>query len=262
MCINGRTYLGNTPTMIGGPTTKMRFGVVGMGDDFHTFHIHGHRWVIPGNASFIPATGQPNPANLQSGGPMNTPVSQFEDTKIFGPANSFSFTIDEGSGFMRASPPQGEWHMHCHVLGHMMTQGMMGSLLIVNGGEPAPPTAPLPMGVPMGDMGGMPPGGGTPMTATVNSATGATGLFWKDSVSGTGDTTIKVGGSVSWVGGVGGSHTVLSVDTPAKWSPELPVPGTLTAPFTAVGDYKYICGIHGGDVNAKTGMWGIVHVVA
>ena len=26
MCINGRTYLGNTPTIITGPTTKMRFG--------------------------------------------------------------------------------------------------------------------------------------------------------------------------------------------------------------------------------------------
>lgn len=260
MCINGRTFLGNTPTMIGGPTTKMRFGVVGMGDDFHTFHIHGHRWVIPGNASMIQATGQPNPVNLQTGGPLNSPVSQFEDTKIFGPANSFSFTIEEGSGFMRASPPQGEWHMHCHVLGHMMNQGMMGSLLIVNGGEPAPPTLPLPMGVPMGGMGGTTTTG-TPMTATVNSSTGASGLFWKDSVSGTGDTTIKVGGTVSWVGGVGGAHTVLSVDVTPAWS-ELSVPGSLTTPFTTIGNYKYVCGIHGGDVNAKTGMWGIVHVVA
>jgi FtsP/CotA-like multicopper oxidase with cupredoxin domain len=261
MCINGRTYLGNTPTMIGGPATKMRFGVVGMGDDFHTFHIHGHRWVIPGNASVIPATGQPNPANLQFGGPMNSPVSQFEDTKIFGPANSFAFTIDEGNGFMRASPPQGEWHMHCHVLGHMMSQGMMGSLLIVNGGEPAPPFSPLPTGVSMDDtaMPGM--GGGTPLTATVRSANSATGLIWKDDVSGTGETTIKVGGTVNWVGGVGGTHTILSTNPPAKWA-ELAVPGSLSAPFTTVGNYEYVCGIHGGDVASRTGMWGIVHVVA
>ena len=32
---------------------------------------------------------------------------------------------------MRAFPPLGEWHMHCHVLSHM-GNGMMGSLLIVN----------------------------------------------------------------------------------------------------------------------------------
>jgi hypothetical protein len=31
MCINGRKYLGNTPTMVAGPETRMRFGVVGMG---------------------------------------------------------------------------------------------------------------------------------------------------------------------------------------------------------------------------------------
>ena len=50
MCINGRRYMGNTPTMVAGENTKMRFGVVGMGnvDGFHTFHIHGHRWIIPG----------------------------------------------------------------------------------------------------------------------------------------------------------------------------------------------------------------------
>ena len=39
-------------------------------------------------------------------------------------------------GSVRApdAPGLGEWHMHCHVLNHMM-DGMMGSLLIVQGGE-------------------------------------------------------------------------------------------------------------------------------
>jgi plastocyanin len=134
MCINGRTYLGNTPTVVGGVNTKMRFGVVGMGtiNSFHTFHLHGHRWVIPG------PDGN-NPGAIQSS-PQVTSVSQFEDTRVFGPANSFVFTIDGASGsFMRAGgssakDSKGEWHMHCHVLDHMMT-GMMGSLLIVEGGD-------------------------------------------------------------------------------------------------------------------------------
>lgn len=135
MCINGRKYLGNTPTLVGGLNTKMRFGVVGMGnaDGFHTFHLHGHRWIIPGPDGNTPVAIQ--------GSIQNKAVSQFEDTRTFGPANSFTFTINQGS-FMGSlftpdptqAPGIGEWHMHCHVLNHMM-DGMMGSLLLVNGGE-------------------------------------------------------------------------------------------------------------------------------
>lgn len=132
MCINGRKYLGNTPTLVAGLNTKMRFGVVGMGnaDGFHTFHLHGHRWVIPG------PDGN-NPIAIQGSAQIKA-VSQFEDTRTFGPANSFGFTINQGSfmGSLREpeAPAVGEWHMHCHVLNHMM-DGMMGSLLIVRGGE-------------------------------------------------------------------------------------------------------------------------------
>lgn len=134
MSINGRTFLGNTPSVVAGTTTKMRFGVVGMGasGDVHTFHIHGHRWILPGPHGTTEA--------IIKGSPQDTPVSQFEDTRIFGPANSFGFTINGAAGsFMRAGGPsandaKGEWHMHCHFLDHMMT-GMMGSLLIVDGGQ-------------------------------------------------------------------------------------------------------------------------------
>jgi len=157
MLINGRKYLGNTPTLVAGPNTKMRFGLVGMNMlTFHTFHLHGHRWVIPG-----PQQGNNPPGTIQNQ-PQIQAVSQFEDTKIFGPANSFSFTINQGS-FMgsRFTPDPsrasglGEWHMHCHVLGHMM-EGMMGSLLIVQGGS-------LALGLPSGEPCGMV----TPPPATV-----------------------------------------------------------------------------------------------
>ena len=156
MCINGRVFLGNTPTVVGGPQTTMRFGVVGMGDFFHTFHLHGHRWTLNG----------PDGTDLGSiqRSPQVRPVSQFEDTRTFGPANSFAFTIHEGTSFMGAPPEPataetgpgslGEWHMHCHVLGHMMS-GMMGSLLIVQGGEvagrlPRGTTTATPVPVPTG----------------------------------------------------------------------------------------------------------------
>jgi plastocyanin len=141
MTINGRRFLGNTPTVIAGLETKMRFGLAGMNMlDFHVFHLHGHRWVIPGPQGTDPGTIQNSP-QVQA-------VSQFEDARIFGPANSFNFTINQGS-FMGSrfrpdpsrAPGVGEWHMHCHVLHHMMPGGMMGSLLVIQGGELALPLA-------------------------------------------------------------------------------------------------------------------------
>jgi FtsP/CotA-like multicopper oxidase with cupredoxin domain/plastocyanin len=255
-CINGRQFLGNTPTMVAGPETLMRFGVVGMGSETHTFHIHGHRWAVTGPHG--------NTRLAIQGSVQDTPISQFEDTRVFGPANSFAFTIKEGSlgplpSFMGPPPGAavGEWHMHCHVLDHMMA-GMMGSLLVVNAGDEAKN---LPKGVPLPPLPGTGPAA---MTATVKSAIDALSgeLVWKDAASGTPETTIKVGGTVAWDGTVGHPHTVESDGTPAFAGLTTPF-STLQPPvmFMTVGDFKYHCGIHGGDPTAKTGMWGIIHVV-
>ena len=121
MCINGRKFLGNTPTVVGGPRTLMKFGLAAMNNTgFHTFHLHGHRWTLTGSSKC-----------------GYRPVTQVVDTNIFGPADSFHFSIRQGSD---SAPPsksaKGEWHMHCHVLDHMMN-GMMGSLLIVSEGDAA-----------------------------------------------------------------------------------------------------------------------------
>jgi plastocyanin len=112
----------------------MRFGILGMGEMFHTFHIHGHRWVITGPSGKTPSTIEQS-AQTEA-------ASQFQDTTLLGPGSSFAFTIEEGKGLMRPDPPLGEWHMHCHVPMHMM-EGMVGSLLVINGGEAA---TPLPVG--------------------------------------------------------------------------------------------------------------------
>jgi FtsP/CotA-like multicopper oxidase with cupredoxin domain len=152
-CMNGRWKLGNAPTVVAGVNTKMRFGIVAMGDMPHTFHIHGHRWVIHG------------PDGISAGdieqSVQNRSVSQFEDTRIIGAANSFNFTIKQRS-FMGSlfpvdptqAPGIGEWHMHCHIPGHMM-DGMMGSLLIVNKGTSIKGL--LQSGVPHEHDGGHPP---------------------------------------------------------------------------------------------------------
>jgi hypothetical protein len=139
VAINGRRFLGNTPTLIAGDNTKMRFGVVGMAaSTLHTFHLHGHRWVLPGPSGGKVGGETPIGTGVQVS-PLDRGVSQFEDTKVFSAANSFVFTIRHGT-FM--GPPlnpstgaRGEWHMHCHMLSHM-DQGMMGSLLVIGPNQP------------------------------------------------------------------------------------------------------------------------------
>jgi FtsP/CotA-like multicopper oxidase with cupredoxin domain len=233
MIINGRTFLGNTPTLIAGRDTRMRFGVVGMGSEAHTFHIHGHRWIIPGPQGNAPGAIQSSP-QVQA-------VSQFEDTRMFGPANSFVFTIDGKSGsFMRAGGPGpddsvGEWHMHCHVLSHMMI-GMMGSLLIVKGGEFA---STLPRGVPcehaMEDGGN---GGESHQVSIANA--GDDGFVPKV-------LNINVGDTVTWKNNDGTTHTASKTGGPGpNFDTGNISSGATSAPvtFNTAGAMNYRCNIH------------------
>ncbi len=247
MLINGRKYLGNTPTLVAGPNTKMRFGLVGMNmDAFHTFHLHGHRWVIPG-----PQQGNNPPGTIQQQ-PQIQAVSQFEDTKVLGPANSFTFTINQGS-FMGSrftpDPNQasglGEWHMHCHVLGHMM-EGMMGSLLIIQGGG-------LALGLPSGEPCGMvmPP----PATVVVKNF-----AFTPNSLSAPSGTVVIFDFQEA-------NHTVQTVSTTGAAVPininngagptdaVSPLgPRAVTISGNSGDTINYQCGIHGA------GMAGTIHI--
>jgi FtsP/CotA-like multicopper oxidase with cupredoxin domain/plastocyanin len=243
--INGRKYLGNTPTLIAGPRTKMRFGVVGMGSMFHTFHIHGHRWVIPGpdgnKNSGGGGIGDPNAIQNSA---LVKAVSQFEDTKIFGPANSFVLTIHEDAGegsFMRAEPALGEWHMHCHVLSHM-DSGMMGSLLVIQGGETV---TQLPRGVPC-DMpaggGGMP---GMKQVEAKNDNTNPTGYAFSPL-----SLPVSMGDSVVFKNSSDGPHSIVWDTAGAPANVPTFTAGTSSLPvvMSSMGTFKFHCGIHGPDM--------------
>lgn len=80
---------------------KVRFHILGMGTAFHTFHLHGHRWLSPGTTSVI-------------------------DTTNIGPIHRHVFVIQAGEG---VGP--GDWHYHCHVVQHMQS-GMMGKFRVIN----------------------------------------------------------------------------------------------------------------------------------
>ena len=214
----------------------MKFGVVGMGSMAHTFHIHGHRWLIPGPS--VKGT-----AGLQFGGSVDAPVSQFEDTRVFGPANSFSFTIDEGNSFMRASPAIGEWHMHCHVLAHMM-DGMMGSLLVLNGGENA--AIPLPVGQPCPTMAmEPPPGGGGTGGKTVN-------VDIKNFQFTPSNVAVSVGDTVKFTNKDADQHSVIwdTSGSPAN-SPVLNQNQSASMVMPNTGTFNYHCGVHGPSMNGS-----------
>jgi FtsP/CotA-like multicopper oxidase with cupredoxin domain len=91
MTINGRAFIGNTPVFHARVGDLVQWDVLALGDDHHTFHVHGHRWMTPGGIS--------------------------RDTQTVGPAESFRFR-------WREEDP-GTWLYHCHVEDHMM-RGMIG----------------------------------------------------------------------------------------------------------------------------------------
>jgi manganese oxidase len=89
--INGRAFVGNTPVFQARVGDTVQWDVMAMGDEFHTFHVHGHRW--------------------------RTDAGTPEDTRGLGPAESFRVRWKEDA--------PGTWLYHCHVETHM-AQGMIG----------------------------------------------------------------------------------------------------------------------------------------
>ena len=88
--IDGRAFVGNTPVFHAEVGDLVQWDVIALGDDHHTFHVHGHRWSDRGRP---------------------------RDTQTLGPAESYRIRWRE-----RAS---GTWLYHCHVESHM-ANGMIG----------------------------------------------------------------------------------------------------------------------------------------
>lgn len=89
--INGRAYEEWSPHFEAKLGDRVRWRVISMGQEFHTFHVHGHRW-----------TG--------SDGVLT-------DNVTLGPGTYFTFDWKEDA--------VGDWLYHCHVPNHM-EGGMMG----------------------------------------------------------------------------------------------------------------------------------------
>jgi manganese oxidase len=89
--IDGRAFVGNTPVFQSRVGDVVQWDVLAIGDEHHTFHVHGHRWR---GADGVPL-----------------------DTRTLGPAESFRVRWREDA--------PGTWLYHCHVESHMAS-GMIG----------------------------------------------------------------------------------------------------------------------------------------
>lgn len=94
-CFNGRVGAGNTPTLHARVGDDVEFLLFGTDSQFHTFHMHGHRW------------------RDTAGAP--------EDNPGFGPHES------RIARFREDNP--GRWLYHCHVFSHQ-DAGMAGWYLV------------------------------------------------------------------------------------------------------------------------------------
>ena len=94
-CFNGRAYAGNTPTLTAKVGEDVEITAFGMDSNFHTFHIHGHRWKDPAGA--------------------------FTDNPAFGPNEAVT------ARFVEDNP--GRWLYHCHVFSHQDV-GMAGWYMV------------------------------------------------------------------------------------------------------------------------------------
>jgi FtsP/CotA-like multicopper oxidase with cupredoxin domain len=90
--IDGRAFVGNAPVFRSRVGQLVQWDVMAMGSEHHTFHVHGHRWLVPGR---VP-----------------------RDTQNVGPAESFRIRWREDA--------PGTWLYHCHVEEHMAA-GMIGT---------------------------------------------------------------------------------------------------------------------------------------
>ena len=89
--INGRAYAGNTPTLTARVGQRVAQHVVALNNDFHTYHLHGHRWTAPDG--------------------------RVVDNVTIGPGDAYSLEFTEDN--------PGRWFYHCHVFSHLH-EGMNG----------------------------------------------------------------------------------------------------------------------------------------
>jgi FtsP/CotA-like multicopper oxidase with cupredoxin domain len=118
-CLNGRAFVGNTPTIEVRPNDRLRWYVFNLdvGEVWHNFHPHAGRWQIPS-----PPGGAADVHSL-------SPVESFVTDTLGPEALRLPCELEE----LQCDPPEdacrvqikGEFLFHCHLESHMMA-GLAG----------------------------------------------------------------------------------------------------------------------------------------
>jgi FtsP/CotA-like multicopper oxidase with cupredoxin domain len=117
-CLNGRSYVGNTPTIEARPGDRLRWYLLNLdvGDTWHNFHPHSARWRLPSP-----------PHSAVDVHPLS-PVEGFTiDTEVPQPvrlphelAELQNADPDDLPEDCRTIPVRGDFLFHCHLEEHMM----------------------------------------------------------------------------------------------------------------------------------------------
>lgn len=113
-CLNGRSYVGNTPTIVAEPGQRLRWYLVNLdvGDTWHNFHPHAARWQLP-----APPGGAVDVHPL-------SPVQGFTiDTEVPRPLwlpDELECLQDDPPEDACQVPIRGDFLVHCHLEEHMM----------------------------------------------------------------------------------------------------------------------------------------------
>jgi hypothetical protein len=108
--VGRQTPLWVNPPLLANENDLLRFHVLGMGDEVHAFHLHGHRWIEPTEDS-----------------------GNIIDVREISPLERHTFLVEASSNGVSASEPE-NWMYHCHVFSHMQ-EGMAGKFTVLPDGE-------------------------------------------------------------------------------------------------------------------------------
>lgn len=117
-CLNGRAFVGNTPTIVAHAGQKIRWYVfnLDLGMGWHNFHLHGQRWKFANES-----------VDSRSIGPAESFVVETTAPPVILLPVDIAATQDPKHRPKDARPYhlRGEFLFHCHVEMHMM-QGLAG----------------------------------------------------------------------------------------------------------------------------------------
>lgn len=117
-CLNGRSFVGNTPTIVADAGQKIRWYVfnLDLGMGWHNFHVHGQRWKFANEAIDTRSIGPAESFVVETTAP---PVI------LLPPDIAATQEPHHRPHAARAYHLRGEFLFHCHVEMHMM-QGLAG----------------------------------------------------------------------------------------------------------------------------------------